>query len=206
MCTNVDSTVQDGWSRHDSQLGADRWVLEQLGGARFYVDVGANHGVIISNTYLLDKLGWRGICVEPVETEGYTERTCAVEREVLGSEAGKQVEFQRDSASSLSGVRAFLGPHGDAPGEIRNTSLLKTVLQRHNAPRHIDFMSLDTEGSEYEILKTFPFDLYTFGHIAIEHNGQEPKRSNIRKLLQKKGYVLQQEVQFDDWYVLTGCF
>ena len=200
---------QDGWSRHDSQLGADRWVLERLGGPRYYVDVGANHGVTISNTYLLDKLGWRGLCVEPVETAGYDERTCIIERRILGSQVNQQVDFVVGKDSALSGNNAFLGLHAEAAHRGRtkagNSTTLQALLDKHSFPAYIDFMSLDTEGSEYQILKATDLDKYVFGHIAVEHNLEEPKRTQIRNLLIANGYQLEREVEFDDWYVRKGC-
>lgn len=206
----IQCAAQDAWSQHQSQLGADRWVLESVGSSRFYLDVGANHGQLISNTFLLDKVGWRGICVEPIEQAGYEDRTCIVEREVVGSERGQQVEFQIATQSVLSGAHKFLGVHKNVASTagskvMKNTTLLQDILVKHNAPTFIDFLSLDTEGSEFEILKSFPLDTYFFGHIAVEHNMEEPKRSNIQKLLLGNGYELQKEVEFDDWYVRRGC-
>ena len=202
--------VQGGWSRHDSQLGADRWVLERLAGSRYYVDVGANQGQLISNTYLLDKLGWRGLCIEPVETAGYEERTCIMERQVVGNQVDQQVEFVVGDDSSLSGNNAFLGVHAetvDKAGKtvVRNSTTLQTLLEKHNFHAYIDVMSLDTEGSEFEILRATDLEKYIFGHIAVEHNLEEPKRTQIRKLLLANGYVLDKEVDVDDWYVKKGC-
>lgn len=184
--------------------------MERIGNSRFYLDVGANHGQVISNTYLLDKMGWRGICVEPIEQAGYEDRTCIIEREVVGSKRGQQVEFQVATDSGLSGAREFLGAHKEAASSgskvIKNVTLLQDILIRQNAPTFIDFLSLDTEGSEFEILNSFPLDTYFFGHIAVEHNMEEPKRSNIQKLLLANGYALQKEVSGqDDWFVRQGC-
>lgn len=207
---DTDALLQGGWSRHDSQLGADRWVLEKLGGPRYYVDVGANHGVTISNTYLLDKLGWRGLCIEPVETAGYEERTCIIERQVVGSQIGQRVQFVIGKDTALSGNNAFLGIHADAAHQgrtkVRNSTTLQTLLDKHGFPAYIDFLSLDTEGSEYEILKATDLEKYVFGHIAVEHNLEEPKRTQIRELLLANGYRLEKEVEFDDWYVRNSCF
>ena len=50
-------------------------------------------------------------------------------------------------------------------------------------------MSLDTEGSEFEILKNFDFEKYTFGLIDVEHNYCEPRRTEIKNLLLSKGYI-----------------
>jgi predicted transcriptional regulator len=61
-------------------------------------------------------------------------------------------------------------------------------------------MSLDTEGSELEILRNFDFEKYTFGLIDIEHNYIEPRRTEIKNLLLSKGYIYKGENQWDDMY------
>ena len=55
---------------------------------------------------------------------------------------------------------------------------------------HIDFMSLDIEGGEFEALKGIDFDKYTFSLMAIEHNGVIEAIENITKLLESKGYKI----------------
>ncbi len=62
-------------------------------------------------------------------------------------------------------------------------------------------MSMDTEGSELEILNSFDFQKYTFGLIDVEHNYTEPKRSEIKKLLEANGYLYKGENNWDDMYV-----
>ncbi|MBK7635080.1 MAG: FkbM family methyltransferase [Saprospiraceae bacterium] len=52
---------------------------------------------------------------------------------------------------------------------------------------HIDYLSIDTEGSEYDILSSFNFDRYTFGIITVEHN-YTAYRDRIKDLLESKGY------------------
>ena len=200
------------WQDHASQLGADRWVIDKVAFAqRFYVDAGANHGVEISNTYLLDKMGWRGICIEPVELGGYEERTCTVVRAVLSGAAGETVEFTVGREhTGLSGITKHLGLHRETvKSESRlkrfNTTTLESVLDEHAAPSFIDYMSLDTEGSEYDILHSIDFMKYRFGHITVEHNGEEPKRANIHTFLTAHGYCRETVKDFDDWYILGQC-
>ena len=69
---------------------------------------------------------------------------------------------------------------------------MRSILQMHMAPSVIDYLSLDVEGHEYEILKDFPFDEYKFRCITVEHN--EPHtgpqmRMSIRELLRRNDYV-----------------
>jgi hypothetical protein len=81
-----------------------------------------------------------------------------------------------------------------------NTISLLDVLDNANAPSFIEYMSLDTEGSEYEILKHFDFQKYTFGLIDVEHNFNEPRRTEIKNLLLSKGYIYKGENNWDDMY------
>ena len=64
-------------------------------------------------------------------------------------------------------------------------------------------MSIDTEGSEYEILKTFPFDKYTVSCITVEHGHETEKRNNIKSLLESNGYVrvIVNDKHWDDYYI-----
>jgi hypothetical protein len=78
---------------------------------------------------------------------------------------------------------------------------INDVLDSNNMPFFINYMSLDTEGSEYEILKVLNFDKYIFGYINIEHNYVEPKRTDIKKLLLSHGYIYRGENKFDDDYI-----
>jgi hypothetical protein len=82
------------------------------------------------------------------------------------------------------------------------TLTLTDLLKNNNAPEYIDYLSLDTEGSELEILTSLDFTTYKFGVIDVEHNFVEPRRSLIRNLLENNGYKFIKENNFDDNYVL----
>lgn len=79
---------------------------------------------------------------------------------------------------------------------------LVDLLEENSAPAHIDYISIDTEGSEYEILSDFPFSKFTFGMISVEHNFNA-NREHIFNLLTTNGYVriLESVSNYDDWYV-----
>jgi hypothetical protein len=85
------------------------------------------------------------------------------------------------------------------------TLSLDDLLSQHNAPRDIGYLSLDTEGSELDILKAFDFDAYKIHVITVEHNHKPDLRSGIHSLLSQNGYkrVFAEVSDFDDWYVLT---
>jgi hypothetical protein len=124
------------------------------------------------------------------------------------SENKKYLSFDEVDHPDLSGRTNFFGQ--DAHAQERKveraykveTVTLERLLKEYKAPRKIDYLSIDTEGSEYEILKNFDFNQYQFGCISIEHNFT-PQRLNIYELLILNGYrqVYSEISQFDDWYV-----
>ena len=84
------------------------------------------------------------------------------------------------------------------------TITLNDLLNKYNAPLFIEYLSIDTEGTELEILKSCDFDKYSFGFITVEHNFVEPRRSETRKFLIEKGYKFYKENAFDDDYILPS--
>lgn len=84
-----------------------------------------------------------------------------------------------------------------------NTISLTDMLEKHGAPSLIDYLSIDTEGSEYEILSAHDFDRFKFKVITVEHNFTE-RRGLIFDLLTAKGYMRKytELSHVDDWYVL----
>ena len=77
---------------------------------------------------------------------------------------------------------------------------LAEILERAKAPAFIHFLSLDIEGAELEALRGIPLDKYRFGAMAIEHNEEEPKRTDILKFLEGHGYRRVHTYRQDDFY------
>lgn len=195
-----------------SQLGQDLWVLEISDYKRngFFVEFGATDGILLSNTWLLEKeFGWQGICAEPnpVFYERLKRnRSCFVSNQYIGRTTGEEVEFifadayggsveYADDDSHMEKRRAY--QEAGHTAMVTSTSLHDFLIQ-HNAPEFIDYISIDTEGSEYEILRDFPFDKWDIRLLTVEHNFTE-KRKDIQKLLESHGYKYQ-KAQFDDWF------
>jgi FkbM family methyltransferase len=188
-----------------SQFNQDLWVLslypEQKG---FFLDIGCCDGERISNTYLLEQSGWIGIAADPFPTNFQNRPNTILETVAIFSEEST-VSFSK--AGDVGGITDLLGFWKDAPtvkgaDKVEQKAItLEQLLDKHNAPSFIHYLSLDTEGSEYEILKTFPFDKYSFGCITVEHNNEEPKRSNIISLLQQNKYKLVKQDNVEDYFV-----
>ena len=83
------------------------------------------------------------------------------------------------------------------------TVSINDLLEEHNAPKNIDYISIDTEGSEFSILKELDLTKYNVSIFTIEHNFIEEKRNKVRQLLEKNNYlrVFEKISRFDGWYV-----
>jgi len=194
-----------GLASFPSQNGQDKWVSEAVFRGvddGVFLDVGSADGVVNSNTFALERKGWTGICIDPFPTS-MAQRTCQMFKEVVFSHPGKRVAFR--TAGELGGVADTLGRWKTVAGESPTVDLvtvtLADILARANAPSYIHFMSLDIEGAELEALRGLPFDRYSFGAMAIEHNEEEPKRSEIGRLLEHHGYVRVHSWKQDDFYL-----
>ena len=194
-----------GLQRSYSQFGQDLWVaLATAPGKRdgFYVDVGSADGRFLSNTKLLDDMGWKGICIDPFPTN-MQRRTCEVFRQPVFSESGKKMSFR--VAGMLSGIDSDLDKYKDTTSTAGTvelvTATLDEILAKGHAPQYIDYMSIDVEGAEYDALLGLSLDRYEIGTFTIEHNFETKKRDAIRTLLEGKGYVRVRVWEVEDWYV-----
>jgi FkbM family methyltransferase len=179
----------------------------------FFVEFGAASGSDLSNTFLLErKFAWKGILAEPSQywhNELFHNRpNSVIETNCVWSVSGDSITFHETNDPELSTIRDFQIEDSSISKsqKVRSYSVetvsLSDLLKRHGAPRHIDYLSIDTEGSEYEILKSFDFNEYSFGVITCEHN-YKPVREDIFNLLTSNGYSRKfDEISlFDDWYV-----
>jgi len=183
------------------------WVMRLFPKPGYFVEAGAHNGVGDSQTKYLEDSGWTGICVEPSAAyHGLVEsRKCKTDNRCLWSKC-ETVAFRqvRGNGIELSGIeKCFCDSHDRRDGDIvqKETVSLTSLLRQHQAPRTIQFMELDTEGSEYEILAAHDFDAYPILALAVEHNGVARSRERICALLESKGYVLDHGNEIEDYYL-----
>lgn len=198
-----------------SQILQDLWVSYELGEKRegFFVEFGATNGVVNSNTWLLEKkYDWKGILAEPNPVWHAMlakNRGAAIDHRCVDATTGKTVTFLTTDGSDpeLSAIAEFAG--GDHFAEVRakgtaiqvETVSLNDLLSKYKAPDEIDYLSIDTEGSEYAILSQFDFSRYVVNLISVEQNRHtEPQ---IETLLKDQGFdrVFKEFSQWDGWYV-----
>lgn len=197
-----------------SEYGQDQWVISMTNGRRgFFLDTGAGHPIDGSNTEALERLGWDGICAEPVPYYFHLlklKRKCHCFNVVLNDQPGK-VKFTLAEVSTLSGIYDCFTPeakqrnHADKAQTVELEAwTMARLLDEGRAPKQIDYWSLDTEGSEWLLIKSFPWDNYTVFALSIEHNHEEPKRTYIREFLLAKGYspISRADAPYEDYYVL----
>jgi FkbM family methyltransferase len=199
-----------------SQIGQDLFVLYQTKCKRegYFVEFGATDGLGLSNTYLLEKeFGWKGILAEPAHIwhkDLHSNRSAHIETRCVWTTSNQKISFNETDSPMASTIPQF-NDH-DMHGETRKvgklyeveTISLNDLLEKYSAPVIMDYLSIDTEGSELDILSSFNFDKYRFRVITVEHNWTE-NRQGISKLLFEKGYtqVFENVSQHDDWFVFA---
>jgi len=197
-----------------SQFGQDKEVERLINTRGFFIEAGSYDGITESNTKRFEELGWNGLCVEPCDIfyeKCKINRSCLTLNVVLYDKDDEEIIFvdgtnvNRPCHSGIKGtLSSSLKSEYTGTSMVKKTKMLGTIL-RENFPdlKVIDFLSLDTEGSEYNILKDFPFDDYRFKIVCVEHNFVEETRRNLFELFHSKGYQLHIPLieRYDDWYV-----
>lgn len=157
------------------------------------------------------EFGWKGILAEPAtiwHNELQYNRTCNISTDCVWNDSKSILTFNQVNEAELSTINIFsdtdLHRESRKKGKMYKvqTISLNDLLSKYNAPKIIDYLSIDTEGSEYQILSHFDFSKYTFNVITCEHN-YTPMREKIYSLLTKHGYqrVYEELSLFDDWYI-----
>ena len=193
----------------------DKWVCEFFNFKRngYFLDLGAMDGITSSNTYILEKeYGWDGICVEcqPVHLEKLKKnRTCKIIEKGIWKTNGFFSFNPQTSSISLTFVNA-------PPIE---TVTFEWIFSHYNVPKVIDYISLDVEGVEYDVLTKFPFDTHIATLWTIEHNlylKNDPTLKNqIKDIMLAHDYVIAKENvccpdsndgAFEDWFVHKNSY
>jgi FkbM family methyltransferase len=197
-----------------SQFRQDLFVLAELGLKRdgYFVEFGAADGVVSSNSHLLEKhFNWSGILAEPAKIWRQAlpkNRTAHIDFDCVWAVSGEELEFTETKDPFLSTVAEFADQdnhaairEGGQRYQVKTVSL-NDLLARYEAPAKIDYLSIDTEGTELAILENFDFNRHQFSVITCEHN-HTPARADIHRLLTAHGYVRKFEdlSDVDDWYV-----
>lgn len=185
-----------------SQYGQDKYIIERLNYQKkgYFVDVGAAHPTHISNTYVLETdFLWSGLLIDADKyfiSQLKQYRTSTVIDALIYSKANIIMpyiitgEIESGYGNHISG---FGVPHANKIGYTTlTTTTLQTVLTNNNSPNIIDYLNIDVEGAELEVLKSVDLEKYKFRIMTVEGNNQN---NPILKYLQPYGYILDSILQ-----------
>lgn len=201
-------------NRYHSQFGQDRWLRRHVFGDRpgRFLDVGGYDGVTGSNSLFFERaLDWSGILIEPVPSrcaEAATVRSCPCIPVAAGADDGTAqmvvVERGLTQTSALVAVddpavvaARHAHPHHserviDVPVRRLDSLLVDAAID------HLDYVSIDTEGSEHAVLNGFPFEAVRVIAWTIENRHHDEE---VRSRLARYGYALRHRLGVDDVFV-----
>ncbi len=191
--------------RSYAQQGEDI-ILNKLIGYKengFFVDVGAHHPKRFSNTYMFYKRGWEGInvdasphCIQLLKRKRKRDiNVCAAI-----SDETKKLPFYFFEEPALNTFSRDMARKYENKGyKIEKTKMITThrlvdILQQYlPSNRNIDFLNIDVEGFDLQVLKSNDWARFKPAYVVIEQHGfdiETPKKFDIYNFLIDKGYVL----------------
>lgn len=216
-----------------SQHEIEKYLDEIFKAPGFFLEIGCWDGELISQTAWLERVkGWSGLCVDPFPVN-FEKRVCVVcNKAVVGAASSSMQKGTASPLSARGGGRKFIRVSIDRRygGDVSYFSGFKDAIQAHwglieehcdyeeievetitieqlyedyALPGYIEFLSIDTEGSELEIFESIDFNVHRFGLIVFEHNEDENVKQRIGELLMENGYELLESLRVDDIYVFS---
>ena len=169
----------------------------------FFVEIGANDPFIFSQTWLLEKYGWKGVLVEPLAQCCELLRTHRINSRVF-QVACSSPENRGQAVLNVAGTCSSLVEHVFNPNvsyeaaESVTVRTLDDVLEQVECPNQIDFLSVDTEGTELDVLKGFDIRKYKPSLVLVEYHVYSLK---LHKYLRNKSYKLIRRTSDNNWYI-----
>lgn len=194
---------RDGYS----QFGQDVFLLKLFRGKRdlVFVDVGANEGVIESNTYMLERcLGWKGLCFEPLPSRFQyliSQRRCTAFKNCVAEKEGTVTMID---AGYMSSVEEYT-PKYHKFRQVTHIKdrfnatcvVLKNVLRDYGVDK-IDYLSIDVEGAEIYVLRGIDFSKVKIKVISVENTYN---MGEVHALMRKNGFRFKYVVGIDSFFV-----
>ena len=196
-----------------SQIHQDEWVLLCLKGLKngYFIEIGGHDGVHNSNTYTLERdFNWTGTIIEANprwHREICRQRNCVAINAAAFDQPSDDLEFLDGGA--IGGIVSHLQEDKHSKkrrGLLNNGAVIRVsgvrgddLFERANAPKVIDFLSIDTEGSEVAVLKSINFNHWSVNLITVEHAGNEEKRLEAWSYLKSFGFM-RKKMWFEDWF------
>jgi FkbM family methyltransferase len=193
-----------------SQLGADLLALffNDFAKHKYFIEIGANDGLNLSNSLMLERdFFWNGVLVEP-NSKAFqslqSSRSNIKLNYAVSDKSDSVVEFKeyKDSLFSCISEKNTGRYKDDFDIKTIQTITLTEIFKRYCLPKQIEYLSIDTEGNEFEIIKDFDFDMYKVKTISIEHNHDLKKANLIRNKLLQHNYLELKEkfLKFDMFF------
>jgi len=163
----------------------------------FFVELGANDGLSQSNTFYLEKkLGWRGILIEPSAkklnlAKKFRHRSTLVNCFCSNKTTKNITLFDNDLESSKINKKVNI----KISSPVKK---IKNILIENNAPKKINFFSLDVEGHEYEVIRGLDLNLFFIEVFLIEIRSKT-LLNKISDLLGARGYKLIKKITIHDY-------
>ena len=181
--------LQKSFSVNSLDLNLQKYLNKDNG---FFIEMGANNGIDQSNTFLLEiKKNWKGVLVEPspnkffdcVRTRSKNNHffcnACVsfdykemfvpmIYADLMSVSRGLETDLEDINEHLKSSVGLHLNKNEQQIEYGASAKTLTKILQEAKAPRHIDFFSLDVEGSEISVLKGLDFKKYKIKYILVE--------------------------------------
>lgn len=225
LLSNFIESVRDKRNTIKSQLFQDAFAAFIVGDLfdRTFLEFGASDGINLSNSYMLENsLGWTGVLAEPSpqwhEQLNNNRPNTKIITDCIWKCSGDKLDFFVSDFGVLSTLVDF--KHNDLssmPGNtqerIKNGKVVKVetisindVMEKNFNGDAPSYLSIDTEGSEYEIIQSLDFEKYRPVVFTIEHNFTNLE-NKIDELMISKGYVRVFRIitSFDAWYVRTDA-
>ncbi len=194
-----------------SEYGQDRWLVENVFGGEMsgvFVEAGALDGIGDSNTLFFEReRDWLGVLIEPNPTllESLTANRplAAVVGCALSSTDGfADFDVVLGALRGWSGLTATANRRREVPyvTTLVRARPLAAVLHEHEVVS-VDYLSLDVEGAEFDVLSVYPFDAIPIRVIGVEDNNADNRA--LRELLLGRGYEYLARVGVDEFWRLS---
>ena len=189
-----------------SQVFQDLFVMFYLNKKKkgYFIEIGGGNGIDISNSFILEKkFNWKGMICEPniyLQENIKKNRSAKLIANPITDKSIKKVSFYMNKDPYQSSLNK--SKIGDEKIILNSYSLNDLILNR-KTNSDIDYISIDTEGNEYKILKNFDFKKFNIKIFTIEHNFEKTKRKKIYEIMIRNNYkrVFKNISYMDDWYL-----
>jgi FkbM family methyltransferase len=204
--------LKQNFGKNDLDIKLEKYLNFSNG---FFIELGAHDGITQSNTYYYEKnKNWKGVLIEPVPKLFEICKQNRSKKNSFFNNACVGFNFQKEDVeliySNLKTTsvdltsKEFRNKHLSSPElnyfEKQNNFMIKaktlnSILLEVNAPKMIDFLSLDVEGAEFEVLNGIDFDTFSFKYLIVESY----EFDRLNKFLINKNYKYINKFNFNDY-------